>query len=136
MLSRNMSCTGCLTVIKGKEYMKCCKCHNVYAPQACKAPQPLRLKSVGQLEHVPSTFAASRREIILVRLFAPKTRLTPRPPQRVALLPIRLLTMSLSVKHNNVDHDIVNLIKTKVQVAVRKELAPIKDQYNHSTDSE
>ncbi|XP_026323751.1 uncharacterized protein LOC113233024 [Hyposmocoma kahamanoa] len=58
-MSSKMSCAGCLTVVKGKDYLKCSKCHSVY-DLACAGVSEKRFTSF----YSSSTAAGKERRAI------------------------------------------------------------------------
>lgn len=145
MSSKNVSCAGCCTVIKGKEYLKCCKCSSVY-DLACANVNDKRFTSF----YSSSTAAGRERRATwtcpecLCNVPKGDNLSTPlrshndehgSPPLARGLTPNSPTDNVTQRKKPDVDYDIIKLIKIEIQAAVRSELAPLKDQLNHLTDS-
>lgn len=137
MSSKNFSCAGCLTVIKGKEYLKCCKCHNVY-DLACANVNDKRFTSF----YSSSTAAGKERRATwtcpecLCSVPKSDNSSTPLRSHNDAHSSPNSPTGNVTQRRKpEIDCDIIKLIKTEIQAAIRNELAPLKNQLNQLTDS-
>lgn len=130
--SKNMSCAGCHEAIRGNEYLKYSKCQSVY-DLVCVNVINKRFTSfyslsttagrVGRHGRVPGTYAAYRRATIresLCDLTNDADSLPPATELSVTHSPTDNVTQRVKPR---VDSDIIKLIKTEIQAAVRSELA-------------